>query len=60
MENLKGFMYSTMAIGSVGLDNVHFLFKHYNNSFLVTVNAFLPWPKQNSDFQFLSFSIGYI
>ena len=32
MENLKGFMYSTKAIGSVGLDNA-ILFKHYNNSF---------------------------
>ena len=29
MENLKGFMDSAMGIGSVGLDNVQFLFKHW-------------------------------
>ena len=57
MENFKGFMYSAMIIVSVGLDNVQFLFKHYNNTyFWVTVSAFWPWPKQNSDFQFLAFS----
>ena len=34
MENLKGFMDSAMARGSVHLDDVQYLFKYwYNNSF---------------------------
>ena len=41
-------------------DHVQFLFKHYNNSFQVDVNAFWPWQKQNSDFQFFAFPIGYV
>ena len=41
-----------MTMGS--LDQVQFLFKHYN------MNAFCPLQKQNSDFQYLAFPIGYI
>ena len=43
-------------MGSV--DHIQFLFKHYDYSFKVTVDAFWPWQKQNSDFQFLTFPIG--
>ena len=45
-------------MGSV--DHVQLLFKRYNNSFYVAVNAFWPWQKQNSEFQFLAFPIGYV
>ena len=44
-------------MGSV--DHVQILFKRYNNSFYVPVNAFWPWQKQYSNFQFLTFPIGY-
>ena len=36
------------------VDYIKFVFKCYNNS-LNAVNAFWPWQKQNSDFQFLAF-----
>ena len=36
------------------------LFKRYNISFKFDVNAFWPWQEQNSDFQFLTFPIGYV
>ena len=45
-------------MGSV--DDVQFLFKCYNNSFRVTVNAFWLWLKQNWDFQFLAFPVDYV
>ena len=34
--------------------------KCYNNSFSVVMNAFWPWQKQNLDFQFLAFPMGYV
>ena len=43
------------AIGSVGLDNVQFLFKHYNNSVQVTVNASLIMAK--TKFRFSIFGL---
>ena len=46
------------VMGSV--DHIQFLFKRYNNSFKVAVNAFWPWQKQNSDFQFLIFPKSYV
>ena len=43
------------------IDHVKFLINCYNNSFSVTVNAFWPWQKQNSDFWFWPFPPwGYI
>ena len=75
MENLKGFRYSTAAkceeitifdqktaIWDLKCDKgsvnpIQFLFKRYNNS---AVNAFWPWQKQDSDFQFSAFPIGCV
>ena len=52
--------FETLNVTMVSVDHIQFLFKRYNNYFYVAVNAFWPWQKQNSDFQFLAFPIGYV